>query len=1243
MSSLPYRNCSWRGGPCGWHTLLFVLVLFRATVPVHAAVPGGLDWQSGPGYRVAKITPFGSGKTGFTLLQPAATGIEFTNRVADERSVRNRNLLNGSGVAAGDIDGDGLCDVYFCGLDSDNKFFRNLGQWRFEDITSRAGVACHGQDSTGAVFEDLDGDGRLDLLVTSLGGGLRIFHNEGSGTFKEVTQESGVASRTGGMSMSLADIDGDGDLDIFVANYHPTTIRDRPSTRFGVTTVQGRPVITAVDGRPATEPDLTNRFALSPSGEVLEYSEPSDLFLNDGKGHFTRASFTDGRFRDEEGRPQQQPYRDWSLSARFYDFNGDGAPDLYVCNDLFSPDRVWTNDGKGRFRALPRLALRHTSTFSMGMDFGDLDRDGNVDFCVVDMISRDLRNRKVQLAGISPVFSPPGVFDLRPQYSQNTLQLNRGDGTFAEIACYSGLEATEWSWQPVFLDVDLDGYEDVLVPTGMLRDFQNVDMDRQIEKAVASRKVSTAELVAMFDKFAGLHLSNLAFRNQGDLTFVECGQLWGFNIPGISQGMALADLDNDGDLDVLVNNFGAAAGVYRNDTAAARIAVRLKGTNSNKRGIGAKIRIASSPVVQSQEMVSGGRYLSSDDAIRTFAAGTEANPVRIEVQWRSGRKSEIHEAVANAIYEIEEPASSAVRAAATNAAPRGLFEDASDRLNHTHHEQPFDDFALQLLLPKKLSQLGPGVTWADLDHDSWDDLIIGTGRGGPLAVYRNDGKGGFIVQTNAPFQSILTRDSTTILAIVGTNAAQLLAGSANYEDGLEQGAVARSFDLEKKILLDRLPGQRSSTGPMSLADVNGDGQLDVFVGGRVIAGRYPEAASSFIFLNLDRSFQLDRQNMGVFANVGLVAGSVFSDLDSDGDPDLVLACEWGPVRVFRNDHGLFVENTQALGLATYTGWWNGATTADLDGDGRMDIIASNWGLNTRHRATQEHPLRIYYGDYSANGRFGLLESCYDPALNMYVPERDYRIVGAGLPFLAGRYSSFEQYANAGVEELLADKRSISRMVEATTLASMAFLNRGDHFQAVILPREAQFAPAFGICAADFDGDGAEDVFLAQNFFDMEPMTRRDDAGRGLLLRGDGHGRLQAVTGQESGIAIYGEQRGAALCDYDADGRVDLVVAQNGAQTKLLHNVRARPGLRVRLTGPETNPNAIGSVVRLKFDHRFGPAREIHAGSGYWSQDSPVQVFGTPERATEVWVRWPGGKTRTQAIPANAREVVVPFD
>jgi hypothetical protein len=499
-------------------------------------------------------------------------------------------------------------------------------------------------------------------------------------------------------------------------------------------------------------------------------------------------------------------------------------------------------------------------------------------------------------------------------------------------------------------------------------------------------------------------------------------------------------------------------------------------------------------------------------------------------------------------------------------------------------------------------------------------------------VYVNDGKGGFQAWSGAPFEKVLTRDQTGVVGTVGG----LVVGSANYEDGLTNGGWVRIYDVGRGVSGESVLGQESSAGPVAAGDVEGRGQLDLFVGGRVKAGRYPEPADSLILKSVGGRLEVRQRLDGV----GLVSGAVWSDLDGDGLPELILACEWGPVKVFHNEGGHFKDITARLGLDRYTGWWNGVSVGDFDGDGRMDIVAGNWGLNTKYRASEEHPRKLYYGDVDGNGTVDLVEAYYDEAMKQEVPERDLNAVGAALPFVREKYSTYAAYGQAGVKEIYGEKLKAMKEVAANTLASMVFLNRGDHFEGRPLPREAQYAPAFAVCVGDYDGDGREDVFLSQNFFAVSTDQSRCDAGRGQWLRGDGRGGFQAVPGQESGIQVYGEQRGAALCDYDGDGRVDLVVTQNGAQTRLYHNVGARVGLRVRLKGPPGNPQGVGAQLRLHFGARAGPLRELHAGSGYWSQDSAVPVLGTPEQATALEVRWPGGKVTTSPLPPDTREIEV---
>ena len=407
--------------------------------------------------------------------------------------------------------------------------------------------------------------------------------------------------------MALADIDGDSDLDLYVANFRPTTIRDNPTTRFTIGRMGDRPVVTHVDGRAATASDLTNRFMVTATGEVLEYGEADRLYENDGSGRFTDIPFTSGRFVDASGVALKEAPRDWGLAVQFRDFTGDGAPDVYVCNDYWTPDRIWINDGKGNFREAADNAIRSTSLSSMGVDFADVNRDGYPDCMVVDMLARKHSQRQEQVGELPMYRTMPGEFG-RLQLAQNTLQLNRGDGTFAQIGELCGVEASEWSWTPIFLDVDLDSWEDLLVSNGHRRDFQNADASAAIQQALATKRLTPAQRREIMEMFPPLMTANATFRNNGDLTFTETSEAWGMTGKDLSHGACLADLDGDGDLDLVMNNLGSACGIYRNEAVASRVAVRLVGTGKNRFGVGAKITVRTGTLEQTQEMISGGRY-----------------------------------------------------------------------------------------------------------------------------------------------------------------------------------------------------------------------------------------------------------------------------------------------------------------------------------------------------------------------------------------------------------------------------------------------------------------------------------------------------------------------------------------------------------------------------------------------------------------------------------------------------------
>jgi len=721
-------------------------------------------------------------------------------------------------------------------------------------------------------------------------------------------------------------------------------------------------------------------------------------------------------------------------------------------------------------------------------------------------------------------------------------------------------------------------------------------------------------------------------------------------------------------LDIAMNCLDDRPLIYRNDTIASRVLVRLQGQSPNRFGIGAKIKVLSKSLpAQSQEIVCGGRYLSGDDPARMFAASGPEDAMTIEVRWRSGKQSVVKGARPNRIYVIEEPVELAsnsasaltVTTARSNTLPASpLFKDVSSLLGHLHREDFFDDYERQPLLHKQLSQLGPGIGWLDLDGDGQDELVLGTGKGGMLGVYRRNAAGKF---ERMPFAKEWTApDDTAGLAAwsAADGKRAVLAAVAQYESPDSNRAAVFRCEADansggvKISELSETRELRSSAGPLAVADIDGDGDLDLFVGGRLLPGDYPAAARSEIFRQESGKLSRDARNASLLEKIGLVSGAVWSDLTGDGFPELILACEWGPLRVFRNESGILrpwdVPVVISTGpdaapaipsaLSRLTGWWNGVTTGDFDGDGRLDIVASNWGLNDGYQATAEHPLSIFYGDIAGRGVTDLIEAYFVPELAGDAPRRSLTALAQAFPTLAMNRPTHQAFSAVTMDHLLQVLHAPAQKVEATTLASMIFLNRGSNFIALPLDAEAQFAPAFSLNVGDVDGDGHEDLFLSQNFFAMRPEWPRLDGGRGLWLRGDGLGKLQPMPGTESGIAVYGEQRGSALGDFNQDGRLDLAVSQNGAATRLFENVGAKPGLRLKLKGPPGNPWGIGARIRLQSSQRMGPVRELHAGSGYWSQDSLVPVIGYATYPEKIEVMWPGGKSSIYLVPAGSLEV-----
>ncbi len=1214
------------------------------------AAPG--PWVEAGDHRWREVHPDGSSSsTGFTSIAAPDAGVRFVYDVPEARRADNRVLSEGQGVAIGDVDGDGLADLFFAGFGGPSALYRNLGRWRFEDITASAGLELTDTLVRGAVLADLDGDDRADLILAVHGGPNRLFLGDGAGGFSEAP-DAGFSDAYASTTPTLSDIDGDGDLDLYVANYKTAQVDDLYSPEV----LDLNRVQLGADGELAipagAEALYAQHYRLEFDGRFVrrfELGEPDELYLNEGGGRFRQVTLEDVLRRDETSGVADVD-RDWGLTARFVDWDSDGDPDLYVTNDFTSPDGIWINRGDGTFDPAPPESFRTTSLSSMAVEAGDFDRDGDIDLITTDMLPLAATARLQQAKpNFEPSPEPPGVTNTRIQVNRNTVQLNRGDGTFAESAWHLGLAASDWTWGALVLDADLDGWEDLLVTTGHVWDQLDGDANARVSRMGG---LPANQALAMFPE---LRQPNAAFRG-GPSGFEDVGVSWGWaEAADISHGIAAGDLDADGDLDVVVTRLGDPPVLYRNDAVAPRVLVRLRGSPTNKDGIGARVRLSGHAVGdQIDEIVAGGLYLSSSEPAVSFAAASDRG-LTLSVLWPGGEVSVVENVVPDREYEIWFEGARAGETPTTREVATH-FVDVSAMLDHSHVESPFDDRTRQPLLSRSLSRLGPGVSWFDIDGDDDPDLILGSGRGGSPVLLRNDGSTLFPARALAP---ALSADATTLLPHPRENGTwDLVIGLSAYEATtlqeasqtpaaisvrLGRGAAAgRSRTLDASLAepaRGRAPARfPSATGPLAQADTDGDGDLDVFIGGRVVPGLYPVAASSRFLTNDNGQLRPDAQGSVPFADLGLVSGALFTDFDVDGDPDLVVAVEWGPVRVFRNEDGRFVDATSSLGLGSYSGRWNGVAAGDFNADGRPDLVATGWGTNIETSL----PSAVFWGDYNLDGTLDVVEGTRGP--DGWVPalRKDALAQPSAGPGLAALDRiTYAVFARSTLERLVGRLDTATRL-EAHELRHTVFMNLPDGFEAAPLPREAQMAPAFGVAVGDLDGDGFEDLVLAQNFFAGREGAPRYDAGRSLWLRGIGDGRFEPVSGVASGIRIYGDARGLALADYDLDRRVDIAVGVNGAATRLFHNQGGAPGLRVILEGPPENPQGIGAVLRLEYaDGSLGPAREVRSGGGYWSRDEATQTLGMMAAPVSLHVRWPGGAQTVVEIADGLNELRIP--
>jgi len=1178
------------------------------------------SWDVHEGYRVRPLLSSVGTGIGFTEIPNT---IAFSNRISKSAFVDNRHVVNGSGVAIGDVDGDGLPDIFLAGMEHHSTLHRNQGDWKFTDVTLEANLGLVNPRATGSVLSDIDADGDLDLFVSSLGGGIQLYLNDGTGQFTDHTVQSNLPQSGGATSAALADIDGDSDLDLYVGFYKEVTVKDI----WPPDEITFDRVVEQISDSFAVREYWTEEYALIRQKDRwmhIELAEPDRLFINDGYGSFTERSFTDGQFLDELGNPLTETPRHWTLAVRFQDFNRDGYPDLYVCNDFESPDAFWFGSADGTFRAASTLALRKTSQSTMSVTAADINADEHVDFFLADMLSNRYTERKRQHFVISPEVITIGDIRARPQEMQNLLLLNRHDTTYAEVARMSGVSATGWTWSSVFTDVDLDGLPDLLLTTGHAYDA--MDADAQISTRFSRRPWREILL-----DFPDLDLPNIAFRNLGNAQFEQVEQGWGFGVnPDVSHGMALADLDGDGDQDLVINRLDAPVGVFRNDAESERILVRLQGQASNLRGIGATVRVVSNSFPpQNQEVLAGGQYLSSSDPGLTFAYSPGA---KIEVHWRNGGISSIDKVIPNSEYWIIQPAMNPVRSPDPVFSGEPLFETLSTALHH--EETQYADFNRQPLLPYKLSQRGPALAAADIDSDGDEDLILGGGKGMQLQISMND-TGRFISTEYLGNPS--SGDHGGIISLPGI----VLTVTGNYEH------IPEEYGDASRLIQVSLSGQETSQtlgvdspGPIALGDFTGDGSLELFVGGHFIPGQYPVHASSAIYRMNDQTLVRHDELSAPFQNVGLVSGATAADLNGDGHIDLALAIMWGPPQVFHNrGDGQFIRMTRNLGFEEYTGWWNGIAPADFDGDGKLDLIVTNWGRNLPY--DQDIPLQVYYGDLDNNSSIDLLEVQWIPEMDALGMVRDFQILTHALPTLRQNIQTYRDFSERSAEDIFGPVLSVAAYHEVVYWQTTVFLNRESYYEAVPIDAEAQWSPAFAPVPGDFNGDGRVDVFLSQNFFAVASGFPRLDSGRGLLLLSNESYKLVSQSGQRSGIRIYGSQRASVAADFNLDGRLDLAVTQNAGPVVHLQNQSAELGLRVELRTNTENMYAVGAIVRPEYqDGTLGAASAVVAGSGYWSQSSFSSLLAPCTQIKKIHVRWPNGADTTVTPPPDAATVMI---
>ena len=1038
------------------------------------------------------------------LLSPEETGITFNNKIEETQKFNHfiwQSIYMGGGVAVGDINNDGLPDLFFSGNKVADQLYLNKGNLKFEDISANSNLAAKPGWSFGATMADVNADGYLDIYVCRSGPTMKagerhnlLYINNGDATFTEQAKAYGLDNAGFSIQSSFFDYDQDGDLDVYLVNQPP-------------------------DKRFATS------LKLDPNPQDPHYSDR--LFRNDGN-----------KFTDVTQSAGLGNYA-YGLNSVTSDINGDGLVDIYVSNDFEKPDFVYINQGNGKFRNENDSYLKHVAWFSMGSDVADFNNDGLVDITTVDMASPDHYRSKTNMGSMNiEQFWKYVDQGYHYQYMFNTLQLNNGNNTFSEIGQMAHMSKTDWSWAVFFADIDNDSNKDILISNGIKYDIRNNDFSEYIRKNVEQGNKDFDPL-ALLDQLPSTPLANYLYQNNGDYTFTNVAKDWGFGLRGFSNGMTYADLDNDGDLEVIINDVDAAAKVYKNVKGRMNnyLRVQLTGPESNPFAFNSKAEIEySNGKQQIVELTLTRGYLSAVEPIMHFGLADVEQVDKLTVTWPDGKRTVMENVSANQVIKMDYN-KQADALAATSPKVNGMLKDitAQSGVAFSHQENDYNDFAREILLPHKQSQNGPSIAHGDVNGDGQDDFFIGGALGQSGKLFLANGQQ-FAEASSQPWAADSGQEDVGALLFdadgdndldlyVVSGGSEFNPGDSRYQDRLYKNDGAGNFSKASGAL----PSMNTSGQAVEAGDVDGDGDLDLFVGGRIIPGQYPVSPKSYLLINNGGTFTNATADAAPeLASAGLVTDAVFSDYDGDNDLDLVVVGEWTPIQFFNNDgSGQFTNATETTGLDQSNGWWWSVAAGDFNNDGKVDYMLGNLGVNHKFKAKPEKPFVVFGNDFDQNGTNDVVLASYSG--DRLLPVRGRECTSEQMPFVAEKFPTFEGFAKATVNDIYTpDALSDAVKYEVHSFKSVVLINQGNgKFAKTALPQRAQFAPIRGMEVLDINKDGNLDVLAVGNNHTAEVETVRHDAGTGLCLLGDGKGNFTVESINKSGLFANGDARDIA--------------------------------------------------------------------------------------------------------------------